>query len=45
MSWFEHLFEEFSVLPAYLFWQKWKNQENQDKDPGEDEAMPNRDSD
>ncbi|MBA7594662.1 hypothetical protein ES703_45103 [subsurface metagenome] len=33
MSWLEHLFEEFSVLPAYLLWQKFIGKENKDKKP------------
>lgn len=37
MSWLEHLFEEFSALPAYLFWQKFIEPKNQDKDSKEDE--------
>jgi len=37
MSWFEHLFEEFSSLPAYLFWRKFIEPENEAKDSDENE--------
>jgi len=37
MSWFEHLFGEFSSFPAYLLWQKFIESENEDKDSNEDE--------
>lgn len=40
MSWLEHLFEEFSALPAYLFWQKFIEPENLKKKKDDEENDP-----